>query len=286
MEDLDLNINNYNLDELLNLFHLDYGFGEPELKKAKRIALKVHPDKSGLSMKYFVFFTKAYKSLSNVFYFRQKRNEKPPEDYNAPKNENDAALLHSLNGKSIQEFNSLFNEMFDKVNAGEPVHGYDEWYKNDTGIQQESVSLVNFGREFEKKKQQCKSVIVHKGIQDMDAMSGYSLTRDKPELYSSAIFSKLQYEDLKKAHTESVVPVTREDFENIPKFNSVDSFIQHRETQNINPPSLVQSQQYLEERTHNDNKESMLRAYSLIKMDEVTEKTNKEWWKNFKILKN
>ena len=152
MEDLDLNINNYNLDELLNLFHLDYGFGEPELKKAKRTALKVHPDKSGLPMKYFVFFTKAYKSLSNVFYFRQKRNEKPPEDYNAPKNENDAALLHSLNGKSIQEFNSLFNEMFDKVNAGEPVHGYDEWYKNDTGIQQESVSLVNFGREFEKKK--------------------------------------------------------------------------------------------------------------------------------------
>ena len=117
-------------------------------------------------------------------------------------------------------------------------------------------------------------------------MSGYSLTRDKPELYSSAIFSKLQYEDLKKAHTESVVPVTKEDFENIPKFNSVDSFIQYRETQNMNPPSLVQSQQYLEERTHNDNKDSMLRAYSLIKMDEATEKTNKEWWKNFKILKN
>ena len=152
MEDLDLNINNYNLDELLNLFHLDYGFGEPELKKAKRTALKVHPDKSGLPMKYFVFFTKAYKSLSNVFYFRQKRNEKPPEDYNAPKNENDAALLHSLDGKSIQEFNTLFNEMFDKVNAGEPVHGYDEWYKNDTEIKQEPVSLVNFGREFEKKK--------------------------------------------------------------------------------------------------------------------------------------
>ena len=56
MDDLDLNINNYSLEELLNLFHLDYNFGENELKMAKKMALKTHPDKSGLSMKYFIFF--------------------------------------------------------------------------------------------------------------------------------------------------------------------------------------------------------------------------------------
>ena len=286
MEDLDLNINNYNLDELLNLFHLDYNFGEQELKIAKKHALKTHPDKSGLGMEYFMFFLKAYKSLSNVYYFRQKRNEKVPDDYYAPKDENDAVLLHSLNGKSEKEFNSWFNEMFDKVNNKDDEHGYDEWYKNDPEIVQKQVSLGDFGTEFEKTKKQCKSIIVHKGIQDMEPMSGYSLTQDKPDYYSSAIFSKLPYEDLKKAHTETVVPVTMEDFENIPKFDSVDNFIQYREAKNATPPSLEQSKKYIDDKSQQDNKNSMLRAYSLIKMDEDSEKKNKEWWKNFKILKN
>ena len=40
---------------------------------------------------------------------------------------------------------------------------------------------------------------------------GYDLTRSKP-MRSSDIFSKLQYDDLRKAHTETVVPVTHEDY--------------------------------------------------------------------------
>ena len=290
MEDLDLNINNYSLEELLNLFHLDYNFGENELKMSKKMALKTHPDKSGLSMKYFIFFVKAYKSLSNVYYFRQKRKSDAPDEYDAPTNKQNAALLHSLEEKSVEEFNSWFNKMFDKVKIhdNEMDAGYEEWYKNNDVVSpRKNITMSDFGREFEKTKQQCKSVVIHKGVQDTDYSSGgYSLSRNKPKQYSSDIFSKLPYEDLKKAHTETVVPVTREDFDNIPKFSSVDSFIQHREKQATDPLSLQQSKKYLHERTQNENKESMLRAYSLIKMDEAVEKSNQEWWKNFKILKN
>ena len=50
MENLDLDINNYTLDELLNLFKLDYTFSEEDLKKAKKLALKTHPDRSNLDM--------------------------------------------------------------------------------------------------------------------------------------------------------------------------------------------------------------------------------------------
>ena len=180
--------------------------------------------------------------------------------------------------------------MFDKVKIhdNEIDTGYEEWYKNNEEVSpRKNITMSDFGREFEKTKQHCKSVVVHKGVQDIDYSSGgYSLSRNKPEQYSSDIFSKLPYEDLKKAHTETVVPVTREDFDNIPKFSSVDSFIQHREKQATDPLSLQQSKKYLHERTQNENKDSMLRAYSLIKMDEAVEKSNQEWWKNFKILKN
>ena len=194
----------------------------------------------------------------------------------------------SIFGKSDREFNSWFNDMFEKVkvNDDENDHGYEEWYKKGEIEKQRKVHLSEFGREFEKKKQQCKSVVVHKGIQDIDSKSGYSLTREKPQEYSSSIFSKLQYEDLKKAHTESVVPVTRADFDNKPKFASIDSYIQHREQQSTTPLSLQQANKYLSERTTNDNKQSMQRAFALIKRDQAVEKSNNDWWQNFKTLKN
>jgi hypothetical protein len=59
MENMDLNINNYNLDDILKLFNLKHDFGEEEMKYAKRIALKTHPDKSGLKKDVFIFFSKA-----------------------------------------------------------------------------------------------------------------------------------------------------------------------------------------------------------------------------------
>ena len=72
MNDLDLNIDNYDFDDLLNLFNLDYNFTELDLKSAKRRVLMTHPDKSGLEKSYFMFFTKAYKMLSQIYYFRGK----------------------------------------------------------------------------------------------------------------------------------------------------------------------------------------------------------------------
>ena len=49
-------MDNYNLEDLLRLFHLDYNFNEEQLKSAKKIVLKTHPDKSQLPKEYFLFF--------------------------------------------------------------------------------------------------------------------------------------------------------------------------------------------------------------------------------------
>ena len=63
MESMDLDINNYELADILNLFKLPVMFEEPHLKQAKIIVLQMHPDKSRLPKEYFLFFTKAYKIL-------------------------------------------------------------------------------------------------------------------------------------------------------------------------------------------------------------------------------
>ena len=67
-------------------------------------------------------------------------------------NEDKAILLHSLNGKSISEFNKWFNEQFEKVkvNDEENDSGYGKWIKdNEVSETNERISLSEFGRVFE-----------------------------------------------------------------------------------------------------------------------------------------
>ena len=147
------------------------------------------------------------------------------------------------------------------------------------------ISLSEFGRVFEKKKSECKALVKYDGVKEMDSDEGYNLVREKVTNYSSGLFSKLGYEDFRKAHTETVVPVTREDYENKEKFSSIEMFKRHRDSQNVAPPSLLQSRQYLAERDKNENQIQTRRAYQILKRDEEIEKSNKKWWSNLQRLK-
>ena len=51
--EIDLNLDNYNLAELLNLFKLKNNINIDDLKTTKKIVMKLHPDKSGLDKEYF-----------------------------------------------------------------------------------------------------------------------------------------------------------------------------------------------------------------------------------------
>ena len=73
MDDLDLNIQNYDLEDILNLFKLNYQFTEQNLKQAYKTVLKTHPDKSGLDKEVFLFFKKAYAVLSKIYHFRNRK---------------------------------------------------------------------------------------------------------------------------------------------------------------------------------------------------------------------
>ena len=75
MEDFDLDIDNYDLEDILNLFHLDYKFDKKSMKKAKAMALKTHPDKSRLPKDIFLFFMKAYKMLEAIYEYRYKKEQ-------------------------------------------------------------------------------------------------------------------------------------------------------------------------------------------------------------------
>lgn len=289
---VDLNIENYNLEDLLNLFKLNYDFSESNLKMAYKMALKTHPDKSNLPNEYFRFYMKAYKIVEKIFHFRSQRKKSNLDisyDANGENISKDKAiLLHSLNGKSISEFNTWFNKMFDevKISDNETDNGYKEWINNNKVVEKnEKISLNDFGRVFDKKKNECKALVKRQEIEDViTENAGYNLSREKISNYSSKIFSKLQYEDFKRAHTETVVPVTHEDFLNKEKFSNIDMLRRHRKSQEGVAPSLQQSQQYLAERNKNNMEMDARRAYNIIKRDEEIEKANNKWWSNLQRL--
>ena len=62
-----LNILDYSLDDVLNLFKLTIDFTEDDLVLAKKIVYKTHPDKSKLHPDYFRFYFNAYKVLYEIY---------------------------------------------------------------------------------------------------------------------------------------------------------------------------------------------------------------------------
>ena len=139
---------------------------------------------------------------------------------------------------------------------------------------------IRFVEHIEKRKKDVRALTVHRGVSDMTSQGvGASNLMDGPqENYSSDMFSSVGFQDLKQAHVESVIPVTNDDYKNVPKFRSVNDYVNHRNTQNTTPLSEIQAQQYLAQREKQESSMSTRRAYELAKQTEVAQEKNKAFW--------
>ena len=285
MEDLDLNIENYELTDLLALFKIDFEFNAEDLKRVKKTVMQTHPDKSGLDKKYFLFFTSAYKIVFSIHEFRHKSSANQSTEYTVEKDEEKEMLLKKLKNKP--NFNKLFNELFEKhkITDEETANGNGDWMKSDENMDSRTTTMSQMNATFEQKKREVKELVPFQEIEESGGtVSHFDLTRDKPTYYSSAVFSNLQYEDLKKAHVESVIPVTQEDYLSRPKFKSVLEMQQHPDYKDTTPLSLSQANDYLKQRESFQAKNDVQRAYKLAKQDEVARKANQGWMSGFKQL--
>jgi len=302
---MDLNIDNYNLDDIFNLFGIPKDFVEEDVKKAKKIVLKTHPDKSGLHPDYFRFYSKAYKKLYFIWKFKSvSSNEKPYDEVVEEYNDKDKAPYLSEHKKGTlkeflstnkidkgENFNKWFNTQFEKnkIHNDEEKNGYGDWLKSNEDIDDEKkISYTQLGEEIEKKKQHVRSLVVHKGIDELYSnFSGASnLTGDSPECFSSDLFSSLQYEDLKKAHVESVIPVTMEDYNNVKKFNNLNEYNIYRNSQNNVPLSEIQAAEYLNNKNKQEEIQTTERAYKLAKQLEENNKNQSNFWGSIMKIKN
>ena len=304
MNNIDLDINNYNLEDILALFKIsNTNFDEIDLKRAKGIVLKTHPDKSNLPSEIFIFYSKAYKTLYSIWEFRKRglatdTSEKNTNYSNFTESEEEEKreLLNQFfdvnkNLKKTQNFNKWFNQEFDKQKLyNEGVEkGYGDWLKTDEDIDKDSthVTMANMGQEFERKKSQARSLIVHEDVQEMYSNTyATELSTNAPGSFNSDMFSSLPYQDLQQAHINSVIPVTEEDFENKQKFNNVNEFVSYRNNQDIKPLSEQQALNYLKNRTNKDEENGVKRAYDLAKQTELAQEKQQNFWSNIQRLHN
>ena len=150
---MDLDINNYTLIELLNLFKLPVDFDEADLKNAKKIALMTHPDKSKLPSAYFDFFRQAYRIVSHVHQVRTSgkgTDESVDEDSDDKKS---AAIKFVKSPNFQKEFNALFERSY--VRPSEEAEGYGDWLK----------SQENISDSFEERKRDARQIIAAPNVE-------------------------------------------------------------------------------------------------------------------------
>jgi predicted transcriptional regulator len=286
MDNIDLNIDNYNLQELLSLFSISENFSEKDMKEAKKIVLKTHPDKSGLDPKYFLFFSKAFKIIYGIFEFRET-NKKDHSKYKTIDNpENDEIIKNALASNTVKkDFNKWFNELFEKSKIEDEYNnsGYENWLRSDEDL--ENFSDLNKEQQeikLEEKRNKIKTLSKFNEIKDIQG-GGYDLLRQKPEDYSSDIFSSLAFEDLKKAHQESIIPITNQDINNIEQRSMSQLKIQRDEK--ILIPTMEQSKQLLSDNNSKDNRNNAERAFRLLREDELIREKNKEALRSMRRLR-
>jgi len=303
-ETLDLKIENYSREELYNLFGFkSYAIlTEENMKEAKKIVLKTHPDKSRLDNQYFVFFGKAYQKLREIYEFQNKTNKKTTDtaEYFDVQNENGRVLDKMFDMKKdlkdANNFNSWFNAQFERHRLEDPTeHGYGNWLKSDEDIifTPQNINKDSMGREIEKRKKEIQALTPYKGVGDAflsSSAGGSALMEYNSNFTSGSLFNSggggMGYTDLRQAYAESVIPVTEDDYNKVQKFKSIDEYKRHRETANTNPLSKEEALRQLYHQDKQKNEESAALAFYYAQQSEKAKKNDSEFWSGLKQLTN
>lgn len=286
---LDLDLDNYSLEDLYHLFNIPGGnLSEETLKSAKQIVLKMHPDKSCLDSKYFLFFSKAYKRLFSIYEFQNKSSKKQYKDEDFF-DEGNKMILNNMfeknkDFKDPKNFNNWFNQSFEKHRLENPnEQGHGDWLKSNEGFISinENVTKGNMNEIFEQKKKQIQAVSVYTGVSDM-----FSSTFGGSMLDGGGDISTNEYTDLRQAYTETLIPVTMEDYNKIQKFNNVSEYKAHRERVDVTPLTKKEAENKLLQQQQQNDQHSAALAFKYAKEAERVKEKQQGFWSDLKQLTN
>lgn len=295
-----LDIHTYSLEEILGLFDLNHQLSVEDMKRAKKKVLMLHPDKSRMDAKYFLFYKKAYEVIFQFYEHQQKQNIQVPteEPVYKPKEEsyNESAqrkINESMKQGGEDAFQNKFNQLFEDNMSQKPDPSKNAWFTQtqaDIDVPTEGVSSKNMGQAFQQIKQQTSGLVRYQGVQDMVQRQGGSSFYDDDDsqggYVSSDPFGKLKFDDLRKVHKdETVFSVSEQDFQKVQTYGSVDEFNRARSQHNYDPMEEEKANQILKQQEAQKQQQMMQREYKSKLQTKQYEEKNKTVLSSFLQIK-
>jgi len=247
-----LNIHMYKFSELLELFHLNYNSTIEDLKEARKIVLKMHPDKSRLPGDYFLFYKKAFEIVVDHFKEQQKTSKPVPTEkqlYVPPESkmgeQTDDQISTTIKKMNTGDFQKQFNQLYEENMTRRPDESRNAWFKsNDPLFEFDGPrSAKDIANSIEQVKAKTAALSVYKGVQEMNSSVGTTsrfYDEDDEDANSEYVscdpFSKLKFDDLRKVHKDQTVfAVSEADYGKMQHYGSIDQLNQVRNAQNLKP---------------------------------------------------
>jgi len=294
LSNLDLELDHYSLEDLYKLFNIpEHQLSENALKNAKQIVYKMHPDKSQLDPKYFRFFSAAYKRVYGIFEFQNKSLNKRLATSDEFYDESNKTVLNNMfeQNKGLKDpknFNSWFNEKFEKHSNKEDDQsnkGYGDWLKSDEGLYSvnDNITKANMNDAFERQKKQIQALTTYQGINDSFSSFSGSLLGDQSDNFTGSN-GALGFTDLRQAHVESVIPVTQEDYDRMPKYKSLSEYKARRDTADVNPLSKQEAERMLLRQGREEEQQSAALAYKYAQQSERAKQNSSAFFSDLRQI--
>lgn len=296
-----LNIHMYKLNEILDLFGLSYDITIDDLKRAKKIVLMTHPDKSKLSPDYFLFYKKAFDIIVQFYENQTKQNRTVPKEEvkyqtmnpNGYDKSSSNKIRNTINEMPTNEFQQRFNQLFEENMSSKPDVSKNEWFTKDENIYKvpENVNSKNIGQVFQRFKEENSNTILtkYRGVESMNAHggTGYYDEEDNDQYVACDVFSKLKFDDLRKVHKDQTIfAVSENDYEKVPQFSSVDHYVRERSKVSMTPLEKNQAELILSEQER-QYRETMMKKEHAAKLKSMEyEQKNKTVLGNFMRIGN
>lgn len=268
-----LNIHDYNFQELLELFDIQGEVNVESLKRAKKKVLMTHPDKSKLPNEYFLFYKKAYEMIYYCYENMIKQNKVLPQDsVYMPDNENSqikGQITQHMEKTNNKEFQKQFNKLFEE-HMSKKIINKNEWFQNEDPLYESTKGRnINDAMEQMKNKQ---ALIKRTDIANMRSSLGTDLYEDEHDdsYITCDPFSKLKFDDLRKVHKdETMININSNTIQNHMNkaHGSLDS-LRNSRSENYNPLPKEEGQKmlssmerkrelYLQQQQYQENLNSM-----------------------------
>jgi hypothetical protein len=316
--DMDLNLANYSVEDLLSLFKLDgFDLNEAAMKKAKTVVHRVHPDKSGLDAKYFVFYSSAYRLLEQVSDFQDHtssaRRKESAYEYSAENvaakatqppppraphsdstcNRSGAPRHHQTAGGggggggnnpnknfNLADFNRLFEEVQAETSDGNTGHG--DWFKSEEGFvdtgSAKSLKEAHSNLDAIKEKMFAGTMTVRQEVQPfVTGGSMGSYLSGRGNLNQMGM-------DLKDAYTKTLIAGSEDDLRDMPQYKNAQEYAAHREAAQYTAMNEADSEAYFARERKQQEGDATQLGFKLARDIERAEKAQERLGAQFRLL--